>query len=98
MTDLIERLRKEEGRRTVRLANNLQTKYAYREVARAMLREAADELEAARVERDELRDALKELITWIPSADTYRRLGFDPEAPMRALRDARAILRREGKQ
>jgi len=39
-----------------------------------------------------LREALKELITWVPSADTYRRLGFDPEAAMRALGEARAAL------
>src|SRR5690606_34150802 len=47
----------------------------------------------ARAER--LAEALAGLITWIPSADTYRRLGFDPEAPMRALEKARAALGRE---
>jgi predicted nucleic acid-binding Zn-ribbon protein len=65
------------------------------------LNELADEfaatLEAARAERDALREALKGLITtWIPSADTYRRLGFDAEAPRRALKEARAVLRRKG--
>lgn len=43
-------------------------------------------------ERDALRKALKKLITWMPSADTYRRLGFDPEAPMRALKDAKKLV------
>ena len=49
----------------------------------------------ARAER--LVEALEELITWIPSADTYRRLGFDPEAPMRALGEARAALAQEAR-
>ena len=44
---------------------------------------------------EELAKALAELITWIPSADTYRRLGFDPAAPMRALERARAALAKE---
>lgn len=43
----------------------------------------------------ELEEALKALISWIPSADVYRRLGFDPEAPMRALSEARAALEQE---
>jgi hypothetical protein len=42
-----------------------------------------------------LAEALAGLITWIPSAATYRRLGFDPEAPMRALAEARAALAKE---
>jgi len=50
---------------------------------------AADEAED---HADELAKALAELITWIPSADTYRRLGFDPEAPMRALKRAKLSL------
>jgi hypothetical protein len=50
---------------------------------------------AAAREIERLRDALKGLITWIPSADTYRRLGFDPDAPMRALAKARAVLAKE---
>jgi len=54
-------------------------------------------LEAARAERDALREVLAELITWIPSADTYRRLGFDPEAPMRALGEAKEALAKESK-
>jgi len=44
-------------------------------------------------ERDALREALKVLVCWTPSADTYRRLGFDPEAPMRAHEAAKAALR-----
>lgn len=55
----------------------------------------AAEIEALRAEVDALREALAGLITWIPSADTYRRLGFDPEAPMRALEEARAALAKE---
>lgn len=43
-------------------------------------------------ERDALREALKVLVNWTPSADTYRRLGFDPEAPMRAHEAAKAAL------
>lgn len=41
---------------------------------------------------EDLAKALAGLITWIPSADTYRRLGFDPEAPMRALKRAKLSL------
>ena len=41
---------------------------------------------------EDLAKALAELITWIPSADTYRRLGFDPEAPMRALKRAKLSI------
>lgn len=51
-----------------------------------------DTAQALLEERDALRDALKELITWIPSADIYLRLGFDPKAPMRALRGAKEAL------
>lgn len=47
--------------------------------------------------RERVKEALEELITWIPSADTYRRLGFDPEAPMRALGKARAALAKENR-
>jgi uncharacterized membrane-anchored protein len=43
-------------------------------------------------ERDALREALKVLVNWIPSADTYRRLGFNPETPMRAHEAAKALL------
>lgn len=50
---------------------------------------------ALRAEVKRLAEALAGLITWIPSADTYRRLGFDPEAPMRALKEAKAVLRRD---
>lgn len=48
-----------------------------------------------RAEIERLAEALAGLITWIPSADTYRRLGFNPEAPMRALKEAKAVLRRD---
>jgi hypothetical protein len=51
--------------------------------------------EALLAEVDALREALKDLITWFPSAGTYRRLGFDPEAPMRAFEKARAALKQE---
>jgi hypothetical protein len=48
---------------------------------------------AAALKRAErLAEALAGLITWIPSADTYRRLGFDPETPMRVLKEARAAV------
>jgi len=47
---------------------------------RDLLEERDDLLE----ERDALREALKVLVNRTPSADTYRRLGFDPETPMRA--------------
>lgn len=43
-------------------------------------------------ERDALREVLQVLVNWTPSADTYRRLGFDPETPMRAHEAAKALL------
>lgn len=43
-------------------------------------------------ERDALREALSVLVNWTPSAETYRRLGFDPETPMRAHEAAKAAL------
>ncbi|AMD43443.1 hypothetical protein ZC03_066 [Pseudomonas phage ZC03] len=49
-------------------------------------------IEALEEENEKLRQLLKELVSWIPSADTYRRLGFDPEAPMRAYKEAKAVL------
>ena len=55
------------------------------EAQAALHDEAEDHAEA-------LAKALAELITWIPSADTYRRLGFDPEAPMRALKRAKLSI------
>lgn len=51
-----------------------------------------DGVRAIQARAERLAEALAELITWIPSADTYRRLGFDPEAPMRALREAKEAL------
>ena len=55
------------------------------EAQAALHDEAEDHAEA-------LAKALAELITWIPSDDTYRRLGFDPEAPMRALKRAKLSI------
>lgn len=46
-------------------------------------------------ERDALREALAAMVSWFPSADTYRRLGFDPEEPMRVLKDAKTALSKE---
>ena len=46
----------------------------------------------AEIHAEGLAESLAELITWIPSADTYRRLGFDPEAPMWALKKAKRTL------
>lgn len=56
---------------------------------------ALREIEALRAEVERLAKAIAGLITWIPSAGTYRRLGFNPEAPMRALKEAKAVLRRD---
>ena len=53
------------------------------------------EIEALRAEVDALRDALAAMVSWFPSADTYRRLGFDPSAPMEALKEAKAVLFKE---
>ena len=54
-------------------------------------------LEAARAEWDTLREALSVLVNWTPSAETYRRLGFDPETPMRAHEAAKAALAKGNK-
>lgn len=43
---------------------------------------------------ERLAEALAGLITWILPADTYLRLGIDPDAPMRALKRAHAALGR----
>lgn len=43
-------------------------------------------------ERDALREVLQVLVNWTPAADTYRRMGFDPETPMRAYKSAKALL------
>jgi len=53
---------------------------------------------ALQAEVDTLREALAALITWVPSAATYRRLGFDPEALVQALEKARAALAQEGER
>ncbi len=48
-------------------------------------------------ERDALREVLKVLVNWTPSADTYRRLGFNPEVPMRAHDVAKDLLAKGNK-
>ena len=53
------------------------------------------EIEALRAEVRALRKALTEMVSWFPSADTYLRLGFDPSAPMEALKEAKAVLEKE---
>ena len=62
------------------------------------LEECVQRDEAMRAEVGALREALAALITWIPSAYTYRRLGFDPKTPMQALKEAEAVLFNENKQ
>ena len=57
--------------------------------------ELGRETERELKERDALREALKELVNWFPSADTYLRLGFDPKAPMQALKEAKVVLSKE---
>lgn len=59
-------------------------------------RAAYAEIEKLRREVEELAESLAELITWIPSADTYRRLGFNPEAAMWALEKAERTLGKMG--
>ena len=48
-------------------------------------------------ERDALREVLEVLVNWTPSADTYRRLGFNPEVPMRAHDAAKDLLAKGNK-
>ena len=43
-------------------------------------------------EIEALREALAAMVSWFPSADTYRRLGFDPKPPMQVLKEAKALL------
>jgi len=57
-----------------------------------------DGVRAIQARAERLAEALAGLITWIPSADTYRRFGFDPATPMQALMKAKTVLREEGKQ
>ena len=61
------------------------TKWSYHDIP--------DGVRAIQARAERLAEALAGLITWIPSADTYRRLGFDPATPMQVLREARALLR-----
>lgn len=51
-----------------------------------------DTIRALLAERDALREALAAMVSWFPSADTYRRLGFNPEVLMRAHEAAKALL------
>jgi hypothetical protein len=67
------------------------------EVWKASFEQAADGHATYAERAERLAEALAGLITWIPSAATYRSLGFDPNAPMRALAKARAVLAKEGK-
>ena len=53
------------------------------------------EIKALRTEVHALREALAAMVSWFPSADTYLRLGFDPSAPMEALKEAKAVLFKE---
>ena len=55
----------------------------------------AAEIEALRAEAHALREALTAMVSWFPSADTYLRLGFNPSAPMEALKEAKAVLSKE---
>ena len=48
-------------------------------------------------ERDALCEVLQVLVNWTPSADVYRRMGFNPEVPMRAHDAAKAILKKGNK-
>jgi hypothetical protein len=57
-----------------------------------------DTIRALLDERDALREALAALIAWVPSAATYQRLGFDPEALVRALGKAPAALAKGDEQ
>ena len=58
---------------------------------------ALREIEVLRAEIDALRRVLTEMVSWFPSADTYRHLGFDPAGPMEALKAAKAALSKEQK-
>lgn len=58
---------------------------------------AAREIKELLEERDALREVLQVLVNWTPSADTYRRMGFDPEVPMRAHDAAKALLAKGNK-
>ena len=62
------------------------------------LEECVQRDEAMRAEVGALREALAALITWIPSADTYRHLGIAPETPVQLLKEAEAVLFKENKQ
>ncbi len=55
------------------------------------------ERDALEAENERLRKALAAMVSWFPSADTYRRLGFDPETPMQVLKEAKAVLFKENR-
>lgn len=57
-----------------------------------------DTIRALLEERDALREVLQVLTNWTPSADTYRRLGFNPEVPMRAHDAAKVLLKKGSKE
>ena len=53
------------------------------------------ENERLHAEVDALREVLAAMLSWFPSADTYRRLGFDPKTPTQVLKEAKAVLFKE---
>ena len=56
------------------------------------IRALLDENERLRAEVGALREALAAMVSWFPSAATYRRMGLDPSPPMEALKEAKAVL------
>ena len=90
--DVVVAVSTADGLSAERLFENLPDKERER-----VLREAEQiiEIEALRAEVDALREALAAVVSWFPSADTYWRLGFDPEAPTRAYEAAKAVLFKE---
>ncbi|GIV03824.1 MAG: hypothetical protein KatS3mg015_2654 [Fimbriimonadales bacterium] len=59
------------------------------------MRDQGANLAQLQTEIKALREALKELLFWVPSADTYRRMGLDHKAPMQAYGVAKALLAKE---
>ena len=56
-----------------------------------------DTIRALLDERDALREVLQVLVNWTPAEDVYRRMGFNPETPMRAYAAAKALLKKGNK-